>query len=334
MENLPMGRITTLPETRNKGSITTLPEAKKTGRIITLPKIRNMAEVAGLPCYPSDFAVATGASTDRYYFTTPALLRTAGGRHTVQTSGLFGKDKTVRDAGARGVGVAPNFPNPEAYGIGLTTIKNHTVLTLNDKVLLYPQSIVDKEFGETLSALFIVDGDGEPVGNFHSDAVPLRNNFWLQNKNRPYVLQNNPCYAYQGAYYVYLETMKIYDEDSTFTSNFTAADYYTGGNWFRCEPIRAGQCADGSIQVVRALFATQFEPQKSFEAHNCSHGQELNTDKFAIGHFMHQAFWQDLVRNTALHHTPEKLSKLNPAVLAAVGRKIKTAEGFLNAPHF
>ena len=316
------------------GRITTLPETRKTGKIITLPKIRNMAEVEGLPCYPSDFAVATGSSTDRYYCSTPGLLRTAGGRQTIQASGLFGKYKTEVDAGARGVGVAPNFPNPEAYGIGLTTIQSHTVLTLNDKVLLYPQSVVEKDLGETLSALFIEDDDCEPVCNFHSDAVPLRRNFFMQNNNRPYVLQNNPCYAYRGAYYVYVKTMKIFDEDSTFTSNSTAAKYYPKDNWFRCEPIRAGRCDDGSIQVVRALFATQFEPQQSFEARNFSHGQELNTDEFAIGHFMHQAFWQDLVRNTALHYTPQKLSKLNPDVLAAVGRKIKTAEEFLNAPHF
>jgi len=255
------------------------------------------ANDCGKPFYASDYSVAMGTHCYMYFNNIngeqkkagSVWLREAQDERGFLTVGVDGH-RNWAVVGARHTGVAPRFQNPEKSGIATDEVNGKTVLTINGKVALYPQTRVSDRMIEELDDALNSGGliqNGEFISDQESN----------ESTNSPFKKQVNKTYNYNGKTYCFVEKTKSYNMYSKFREGGNCENWKS--YWFLCEPIEVEKCKDGAIQCKEILSTCQFEVD-GVDIKNLLNDDELNTDDFAIGNFLNDHFLQDLIRSTEL----------------------------------
>ena len=139
--------------------------------------------------------------------------------------------REVRAAGDDQVGVAACLVNPEDLGMDTQKINDHDVLTVNNRVVYYPQDRVrDTDLLRTLAECkAIADEHEEGAVNVYN--LPRYQRDDNSSRGRVGCIPV-PCYECQGNNFVHVNQQ-----------------------WYKCEPIQVSRQANGNIQFDKILFS-------------------------------------------------------------------------------
>jgi len=266
---------------------------KESNERVTLPKRKDLNNESYLT---TDYAIALGVASsfknkikvNKTGKTALCMLSEPYDEKYIGVRDFDGKNAGIV-AGSHDIGIMPIFEFTKDSNISSIKENDNLYLTINGKKVLYPQTFAGKSLSQELTKLFEND-KLKHVGWFTSDGTSMLS------LDDPFVEKSNRAYLYNEK--VYCHVKKAVKGNHSFSDDTICnlGEEY----WFECEPIQVQEISKGVLGCSEVIAVGQFETQNKYESLNLETGQELDTDDFAIGTFLNDYFFEDLIRSTEL----------------------------------
>lgn len=186
------------------------------------------------------------------------------------------------------VAVVPCF-KVGAKGVGVGSVDGKLLLTINDKVVFYPQDLLDAMTSSRCEAAysnlwFTADGevyktkDDQRMKLVGGYTRPVRYDYAQQKYQRPV----DQCLEFEGKIYV---RVRVSAEQVL---------------WFSCDPVQVDKTECGKVLPKVALLAGAFDQLETYFAANYAgaRGEELDISRYSLGKFLNNEFMDNLHNST------------------------------------